>query len=60
MKNLCYSGGSSKQYKNKNCCYFEILMNQIYRQMFIIFENWVIVVEYCWKYSRVEVAPSFH
>ena len=55
---MCFFGGLSLQ--DKNCWHFELLMNQIFRQRFIIFEKWSYNSQLLLKLRVVEVATSFH
>ena len=57
MKNLCFFGGCF--FKWKNCWHLEFLMNQIFRQRFIIFKKWGIWVKYCWNYGPSKLLLRF-
>ena len=46
-------------FQNKNCWHFEFIMNQIFRQKFIIFENLSIGVNYCWNYGLSKLLLHF-
>ena len=58
MKNLCFFW--RLLFQNKNCWHFEFLMNQIFRQRFIIFEKLRYRGQLLLKLRAVEVATSFH
>ena len=57
MKKLYFFGGSF--FKWKNCWHLEFLMNQIFRQRFIIFKKWGIWVKYCWNYGPSKLLLRF-
>ena len=43
----------------KNCWDFEFLLNQIFRQWFIILRNWGIGFNYCWNYRPSKLLLHF-
>ena len=46
-------------FSKRNCLHLEFLMNQIFEQRFIIFENWGIAVNYCWNYKPSKLLIHF-
>ena len=46
-------------FQKTNCWNLEFLMNQIFGQRLIIFENWDIWVNYCWNYGLSKLLLQF-
>ena len=59
MKNLCFFTVSFSQ-KKKNYRHLEFLMNQVFRQRFIIFEKLKYRAQLLLKLRAVKAATSFH